>query len=207
MSDYKEYEWDEAKTPAHTFLLPAILEMLGDKKRKNILDLGCGNGYLASKLLEYGFSVYGVDASMSGIEVAKKRHEGRFFLANLTDSTLPEEIESVQFDTVIATEVIEHLYDPKKFVRICKRILDKNGEGELILSTPYHGYLKNLALAVTGRMDKHFTVLWDGGHIKFWSKETLSRLLVEEGFRTRRFLGAGRVRYLWKSMLISAEVV
>ena len=43
-----------------------------------------------------------------------------------------------------------------------------------MLSTPYHGYLKNLALAVSGRMDRHFTALHVGGHIKFFSIETLT---------------------------------
>jgi hypothetical protein len=41
--------------------------------------------------------------------------------------------------------------------------------GVAFISTPNHGYLKTLALAVTGKMDAHFTASWDGGHIKFFS--------------------------------------
>ena len=50
-----------------------------------------------------------------------------------------------------------------------------------MVTTPYNGYLKNVALAVSGSMDRHWTVLWDGGHIKFWSQKTLAALLLEHG--------------------------
>ena len=77
--------------------------------------------------------------------------------------------------------------------------------GQLICSTPYHGYLKNLVLAVTGKVDSHFTAFWDGGHIKFWSRHTLSKLLTEAGFIELKFRGSGRIPYLCKSMLISTR--
>lgn len=76
----------------------------------------------------------------------------------------------------------------------------------MIISTPYHGYLKNLALAATGKLDNHFTVLWDGGHIKFWSVKTLSKLLEEYGFEVVEFKGSGRIPYLWKSMLLRVKI-
>ena len=77
--------------------------------------------------------------------------------------------------------------------------------GGVIVSTPYHGYLKNLAMAVTGKMDAHFTALWDHGHIKFWSVRTLTILLEEAGFRDLRFLRVGRIPPLAKSMIAIAR--
>jgi hypothetical protein len=38
----------------------------------------------------------------------------------------------------------------------------------LIITTPYHGYLKNIALSVSVKFDHHVNPLWDGGHIKFF---------------------------------------
>ena len=66
------------------------------------------------------------------------------------------------------------------------------------------GYLKNLALAISGKSDDHFTALWDYGHIKFWSKRTLTQLLQEAGFQVTQFRGAGRLPYFWKSMVLVA---
>jgi len=62
-----------------------------------------------------------------------------------------------------------------------------------------------LALALSGRLDAHFTVLWDGGHIKFFSRRTLEQMLREQGFVATDFAGAGRWPYLWKSMLVKAR--
>ncbi len=79
------------------------------------------------------------------------------------------------------------------------------GGGTAILSTPYHGYWKNLALALSGKLDRHFTALWDHGHIKFWSMKTLTLLLEEAGFRDIRFARVGRVPALAKAMIAVAR--
>ena len=70
-----------------------------------------------------------------------------------------------------------------------------------------HGYLKNLALAICGGMDRHYTALWDGGHIKFWSKGTITKLLSEQGFQLDEFTGCGRLPYFWKSMIIRSKIL
>ena len=81
----------------------------------------------------------------------------------------------------------------------------RNGGGRFILTTPYHGYLKNLSIALAGKADRHYSALWEGGHIKFWSRRTLAILLREAGFRNMAFTGAGRIPYLWRHMVFSAE--
>ena len=70
---------------------------------------------------------------------------------------------------------------------------------------PLPGYSKDLALALTGRMDDHFTALWDHDHIKFRSKRTLSMLLEEAGFVSVCFELIGRVRPLTESMIAIAR--
>lgn len=80
-------------------------------------------------------------------------------------------------------------------------------KGFLILTTPYHGYFKNMSIALFNKFDEHFNSLWEGGHIKFFSKSTLSELLKSNGFEQIRFLGCGRISYLWKSMMIIGEKV
>lgn len=74
--------------------------------------------------------------------------------------------------------------------------------GVLIVSTPYHGYLKNLALSLADKWDDHHTPFWDGGHIKFWSRRTLSEFLRREGFEVLGFHDVGRLPFLWKSVIL-----
>lgn len=60
-------------------------------------------------------------------------------------------------------------------------------------------------MALAGKMDNHFTALWDNGHIKFWSMKTLSTLLEEAGFTNIRFHRVGRIPALAKSMIATAN--
>jgi 2-polyprenyl-3-methyl-5-hydroxy-6-metoxy-1,4-benzoquinol methylase len=207
MSDYKDYGYTTDKfCHIHQYLLRPIIEIISENKDRKILDIGCGNGWLTNYLIENRFDAYGTDASQSGIEIAKRKNPNRFFVQDLTKDDLPEELKNISYNTIISTEVIEHLYSPLEYFDFCKRILQKSGGGELIVSTPYHGYLKNIVLAITGNMDKHFTVLWDGGHIKFWSFKTLSKVLEEKGFKDIKFKGCGRFPFLWKSMILYCKI-
>jgi 2-polyprenyl-3-methyl-5-hydroxy-6-metoxy-1,4-benzoquinol methylase len=206
MADYKDYGYTNNE-PSHTFfyLHDALLTMLNKDANRCILDLGCGNGHLVSYLVKQGYDAYGTDASENGIAIAKKEYPGRFFLQDLSTDKLPVELQKLKFDTIVSTEVIEHLYNPDGFIEFCKNVLQKHGE--LIISTPYHGYWKNLLLAILDKWDSHHDPTWHGGHIKFWSKKTLSKLLTDKGFTVTEFKGCGRAPYFWKSMIIKARLL
>jgi 2-polyprenyl-3-methyl-5-hydroxy-6-metoxy-1,4-benzoquinol methylase len=203
MADYKDYGWEEGMTNAHSYLYPTLYKMLEEHKGKRILDVGCGNGAIAGRLIDDGFDVYGIDASETGVNVSSKKHPCSFFVQDILSEQLPDELLDFHFDVVISTEVIEHIYAPRSYMKLIRNILASGGV--LIISTPYHGYLKNLVMALTNKLDNHFTVLWDGGHIKFWSKRTLTLLLNEFDFEVMEFKGSGRFPFLWKSMFISAK--
>lgn len=206
MAEYRDYGYTNNE-PDHTFfyLQPALSSMLDKNINRWILDVGCGNGYLVSHLVKQGFNAYGTDASQKGIAIAKREYPDRFFVHDISNGSLPTELELLKFDTIISTEVIEHLYDPEGFVDFCKSVIKKNGE--LIISTPYHGYLKNLVLSVFNKWDTHLGPAWHGGHIKFWSRKTLSQLLTDKGFTIITFKGCGRFPYFWKSMVIKSKLL
>lgn len=183
---------------------PVLRRLAGLPAGSRVLDAGCGNGHFARELRERGLSVCGLDLEESGVLQARRLcPDIRFAVASVYDDI--RALFGQEFDAVISLEVIEHLYDPRMFIRRIRECLSVGGL--LVLSTPYHGYLKNLLIALTGKFDAHVSPLWDGGHIKFWSPRTLCALLEEGGFRFQTLDGAGRVPYLWKSMIITCKAI
>ena len=200
-----EYAYSDARE-AHggSYLRGPVMTVLRAARHfgaRRVLDLGCGNGFFAKEAATLGFEVVGVDPSTSGIHFATKTPSSVEF--HVGSAYEPLKARFGTFDVILSLEVIEHLYDPRAFVRNVVDALDIGGL--LILSTPYHGYWKNLALALTGRMDAHFTALWDHGHIKFWSKATIRTLLEEAGFDVGDIVRIGRVPPLAKTMIVVAR--
>jgi 2-polyprenyl-3-methyl-5-hydroxy-6-metoxy-1,4-benzoquinol methylase len=130
------YQDDEASC-AHAYLLPFVLIRLGEISQGRsirILDLGCGNGYVASRIAGQGHSVTGVDVSSDGIEIARVSFPGiSYHLCSIYEDDLLDKIGG-QFDCVVSLEVVEHLFYPKKLFEQCQRLLVTGGA--LIVSTP-----------------------------------------------------------------------
>jgi 2-polyprenyl-6-hydroxyphenyl methylase/3-demethylubiquinone-9 3-methyltransferase len=190
---------------SHGYLYDPVAKLLVDiPPDALVVDIGCGNGSFLSLFQSRGWQLYGSDYSSTGIEIARASYPDiKFSLGNA--ESMPEELTSRagQFDVVLCTEVIEHVYNPRGLLKTCHNLLKP--KGMLVLTTPYHGYFKNLLLAATGKLDRHFTVLWDHGHIKFWSHKTMREVLAESHFTNIEFSGAGRIPWLWKSMVVRAE--
>ena len=144
-----------------------------------------------------GWDVTGVDPSKEGIVQANSTYPN----LKLYNCSAYDDLKGRygRFPVVLSLEVVEHVYAPRHYARTVFDLLENREVA--IISTPYHGYWKNLALAVSGRMDAHYTMLWDHGHIKFWSIKTLSELLGEVGFVDIRFMRVGRMPMLAKSMI------
>jgi SAM-dependent methyltransferase len=184
--------------------MPRVLQLSHEiEPCVRVLDVGCGNGFTCGEFIKCGCQVVGIDLSRQGIEIARKAHpEGRFEVLP-ADDTLLNRLGEEPFDIVVSTEVVEHLYSPREYAQGC--FLALRPGGRFICTTPYHGYLKNLMLSLAGKWDSHADPLWDCGHIKLWSRETLTRLLTETGFVNPRLHGVGRLPYLWMTMVMSGD--
>lgn len=194
-------------TPApghhHAYLLPEVERILAGHTAQpgKLFDLGCGNGSVAAHFAALGYQVVGVDPSADGIRVGS----AAFPHVDLYQGTAYDDLASEYgtFPTVISLEVVEHVYSPRDYAATLFNLVSPGGLA--VVSTPYHGYLKNLALAVAGKWEAHLTPLWDHGHIKFWSIGTLDTLLREAGFGQIEFRRVGRISALAKSMIAIAS--
>lgn len=204
-TDYVDYRYrgsEHWNTKFAEYLLNVVRGLPGVE---SVCELGCGNGALARVLAEEGYRIEGVDASESGIAMARRNSSDVMFHRDLIDGGIGGRLgKAHRFDLVISSEVIEHLYRPSDLLEAALSLL--RPYGWLVLTTPYHGYLKYLALAVGGRMDRHLNPHWDGGHIKFFSVRTLRELLQQHQFLVRNYSFSGRIPGLWKSMIVVAAV-
>ena len=197
---------DSVLNCSHEYLMPALraelLRIRNDRSAagSRLFDLGCGNGSVGAILTNDGWDVTGVDPSSDGIISAKAAYPDLRLEQGSAYDDLPSKYG--RFPVVISIEVVEHVYEPRAYATTLFDLVEPNGTA--IVSTPYHGYFKNLALSITGKMDAHFTALWDDGHIKFWSIDTLTKLLSEAGFHKIRFICVGRIPLLAKSMIAIA---
>ena len=203
---YQDYGYHAAGLGcSHDYLLPEVFEILDARRngqiQSRIFELGCGNGSVANALHQRGFVVQGIDYSESGIRVAREHYPHLKLDVGSAYDDLAGKYG--QFPLLLSLEVVEHLFFPRQFAKAAFELLEDGGTA--VISTPYHGYWKNLALALTGKMDAHFTALWDGGHIKFWSVETMASLLKEAGFEDIQFHRVGRIPALAKSMIVVAR--
>ena len=191
--------YDAAPSYTDAYLWPALKNIIQarDWPEKRAFELGCGSGGICHMLSKLGFDVTGVDTSETGIAQAQEAYpHARFDVGSAYDDLMRR---YGTFPLVVSLEVIEHCIDPHAFAKTFLSLIAPAGIG--ILSTPYHGYFKYLALAVTGRMDSHFMALCPGGHIKFFSQMTLGQLLNEAGAQKIRFMRVGRIPPLAKSII------
>lgn len=202
-----DYGWESSEPKCSSdYITPKIIQLLKSFNVQRIADIGCGNGALCREMKDQNKTVVGIENDSKGAEIAASTHPDiSFYNYGVQDEPAKLLQDEEKFDMVTSTEVVEHLYNPELLAFYAREIL--KDDGLLILSTPYHGYLKNLALSIFDHWDQHHTALWHGGHIKFWSRNTLTELLESNGFVVQDFHGVGRAPYLWKSMVLVAKKV
>ncbi|MCT0230735.1 class I SAM-dependent methyltransferase [Synechococcus sp. CS-1324] len=191
----QNYGWTHQSTGTTSILGLQILNQLRALAPAKVLDLGSGNGELCGYLHMNGFDIVGCEFDSQGIEVSRAAFPDiPFYQHGVQDDPALIVSSCGLFNAVVSTEVIEHLYSPQQLLHFSREVLVDHGY--LLITTPYHGYLKNLALSISDKWDKHHTSLRDGGHIKFFSKRTLAKLLLDSGFDIVDFHGIGRFNYL-----------
>jgi SAM-dependent methyltransferase len=164
----------------------------------HVLDAGCGDGEFAAFLRDLSFRVAGIELS----EAAATKARGRCPEADIRVGSLEERLpfDDAAFDAIWCTEVLEHLFSVHDTLTEFNRVLKE--EGTLLLTTPYHALVKNLAIAMMG-FERHFNP--DISHIRFFARRTLERCLRRTGFAPLVWHGIGRVWPLWKSFFVVAR--
>jgi len=134
-----------------------------------LLDVGCSCGYFMEVAASRGFEVQGVEFTPGAIAAASAEMRPRIF-----EGVLEAMPDNGLYDVVSAFDLLEHVPDPRRFVRRCGALL--MGGGTLIVSTPDTGHVLRLL------MRSRWPMLQPMQHLFLFSRQALERLLRAEGF-------------------------
>lgn len=154
----------------------------------NLLDLGCGGGLLSEPMARLGFAVTGCDAGEANVHVAAAHAQ----LGNLaisyrcaTADVLGD--EGLEYDVVLAMEIVEHVADLRGFIGECARLLRPGG---LIFVATINKTVRSLVLA---KLAAEYILRWlpPGTHDwnRFVPPAELSSILEQEGLKVSRLQG------------------
>jgi SAM-dependent methyltransferase len=137
-----------------------------------LLDIGCGNGRIMTRLRNLGWQVEGLEVDAAA--VAQARAAGlQVRRGSLENQPYPP----AHFDVIIMNHVIEHVHDPAGLLRLCHQILAPGGL--LVAITPN---LESLGHRV-------FRHAWRGleppRHVFLYTAKSLPALAGSSGFATR----------------------
>jgi ubiquinone/menaquinone biosynthesis C-methylase UbiE len=167
MTEFYADEYEDSQVPARLApdnFYPRIINRIKNGTCEKVLDVGCGLGYLLSRLNIPAESRYGIDAGPGALKVARSLViNGNICLADVRQ--IP--FKSNSFDYLVCTEVLEH-FNPENgdaVVRECHRVLKPAGTA--IFTVP-NGQ---------GVMGNYFNA-----HVRFFKFGVITGVLRNAGF-------------------------
>ena len=163
-----------------------------------VLDASCASGGFVRFFKSLMLGVVAIDIAFDATRRTRRSVPGASVAVASAEEGLPFRNES--FDVVWFGETLAALFDGHNALSEFNRVLKPNGL--LVLTTPYHGRLKNLAIALHG-FEKHYYP--DNYRIRFYNKKSLEVALIWSGFAPRYWKGVGGFWPLWQSLFVIAE--
>lgn len=156
-------------------------------KKKLLLDVGSALGDCLDEARKMGWeNTMGLEVSNFAYRFSKERG------LNVINSTLDKaNIKSSTFNVVTYQDVIEHIKDPLKEMRLAYEVLKENGL--IVIFTPDVGGLWHKLL---GPLWYHYK---PGEHIMYFSQESLRLVLEKAGFKnveTRKTYNVLSIEYI-----------
>lgn len=187
------------------FIVKALHERI--PRNAEVLDVGCGNGVISRAIGARGFQVRGIDVSEKAIEKARELNTNPH--VNFEVKSAEDLVASgIFYHAIICSEVLEHLQDPGKLLRVLHQCLSDNGI--LIITVPNgRGPRELLVTRPVIALEKKNNWVWrfvknskkalgykgttiqsdadDLMHIQFFTNTSLKKLAAENNFKITRF--------------------
>jgi len=180
-----------------------ILNMISEERDSKFLDIGCALGNFTIECAEKinTKNIFGIEVHKEKIEIAEKKGIKVYNFDLNEDFKLNE-----TFDIVISTQIIEHIFNPDKFLRNIKKILAPDGYA--IIATPNLSSFHNVLSLSMGYQPTSYWIseyqignplnpLYQRkydlkhGHVRVFSHRALKDILTIHGFEIIKMKGSG----------------
>jgi 2-polyprenyl-3-methyl-5-hydroxy-6-metoxy-1,4-benzoquinol methylase len=151
----------------------------------SVLDIGCSTGYVGDALRARNCRVWGVDRDAAAAAKAKASYEEVYVLDLDECDGLPW--PEISFDVVLCADVIEHLRDPARALRLVRRYVSPRGR--LVLSVPNVAHVSVRLPLLVGRFEYRRSGILDETHLRLFTFRTARTLVESSGFAIERVLG------------------
>ena len=146
---------------------PAIVDLANALLGESILDFGCGTGDLVARLRAMGRDAVGIEIDRPAIRAHMSAAAAPFL--KLYDGSLPLPYPDRAFDSVIATEVVEHVEDPHAVARELMRV----ARTSIFITVPDISAIP--LSSPTNMVPWH---LLEGSHVNFFNAKSLATLFA-----------------------------
>ena len=153
--------------------------MLWIGKQQDVLDIGCGEGFFAERLVGEGNRVDGIDM----LEEPKHRKIMGKYLRTDIDQGLEHALTtfaSCRYDRIMLRDVLEHVRNSFKLLTDCHQLL--NPHGLLLVSIPNVANITVRLSLLFGRFEYTDRGILDKTHLKFFTCKSARQMLEHAGY-------------------------
>jgi 2-polyprenyl-3-methyl-5-hydroxy-6-metoxy-1,4-benzoquinol methylase len=167
------YPLKQSKGSSHYY----VTQMIGADQ--DVLDIGCGEGYLATELKKMGNRVTGIDVLPTASETNSL---DRYYSADLDNgiSSVVEQLNGERFSRAILLDVLEHLKHPETILDECHEILAR--DGQLIISVPNIANIFVRLSLLIGLFNYTERGILDKTHLRFFTRKTAREMVKSRGY-------------------------
>ncbi len=153
----------------------AIYQLVSESGARSVLDAGCGEGFVTDYLArrDPSLALTGIDVSSEAIDYARKNFGHASFLVG---SVLALPFGDASYDTVLCSEVLEHIPDWEQAITELKRV----ARHYVLITVPREPHFK-----VLNSLGRATRFCQDPGHINFWSWASFKRIISARFSGTR----------------------